>query len=300
VSLRLAALLLALTSGAAAADAPPTWRPWLEQVTPGRPASAAIPSAAELETLRANRELLARWVGQAPSVAWNDVVQSLVVKYQQNPLRASRVHTYVHVVIHDALVVCAQRKCDPSVRPVAMHAAASRMLEHLYPDESPGRFAALGRSGAAALLANLGGHNQAELAWQAGSDVAGSAIRRALNDGWDMPKLTPKRPAWKPGVWQAAPPMNLYDPAEPHAPQWRTWVLKPAVAHLGAQERRRDRAAAATRVRQPRVLGGSRGGALGRRRPHARAEEDRRGLEPRGRQRDPAGRVEPARPAPCA
>jgi hypothetical protein len=161
-------------------------------------------------------------------VVWNDVVQSLVVKYQQNPLRASRVHAYVHVVIHDALVVCAQRKCDPSVRPVAMHAAASRMLEHLYPDESPGRFATLGRSGAAALLANLGGHNQAELAWQAGSDVAESAIRRALNDGWDMPKLTPKRPAWKPGVWQASPPMNIYDPTEPHAPQWRTWVLKSA------------------------------------------------------------------------
>lgn len=228
MKIRVAALLLALASSAGAKDAPATWRPWLDQVAAGRPASAAIPSAAELEALRANRELLARWVGQAPSVAWNDIVQGLVVKYQLNPLRASRVYTYVHVVIHDALVVCAQRGCEPSARPVATHAAASRMLEHLYPNESPGRFAALGRSGAAALLASIGGHNQAELAWQAGSDVAESAIRRALNDGWDMPKLTPKRPAWKPGVWQAAPPMNIYDPAEPHAPQWRTWVLKSA------------------------------------------------------------------------
>jgi hypothetical protein len=223
--IQLAALLFALASGAAAADAPASWRPWLEQVSAGRPASAALPSAAELEALRANRALLARWVEPPPSVAWNDVVSGLVIKYQMNPLRASRVYAYVHVVIHDALVVCAQRSCEPAVRPVAMHAAAGRMLEHLYPNESPGRFAALGRSGAAALLANLGGHNQAELAWQTGSDVAESAIRRALNDGWDMPKLTPKRPAWKPGVWQAAPPMNIYDPAEPHAPQWRTWVL---------------------------------------------------------------------------
>ena len=223
--LRLAAVLLALASGAGAADAPASWHPWLEQVAASKPASAALPSAAELEALRANRELLARWVAQPPSIAWNDIVSGLVIKYQPNPLRASRVYTYVHVAIHDALVVCAQRGCEPTVRPVAMHAAASRMLEHLYPNESPGRFAALGRSGAAALLANLGGHNQAELAWQTGSDVAEAAIRRALNDGWDMPKLTPKRPAWKPGIWQSAPPMNIYDPAEPHAPQWRTWVL---------------------------------------------------------------------------
>jgi len=225
VRVRLAALLLALASSAAAADAPATWRPWLEQVPAGRQARAAIPTAAELEALRANRALLARWAEPPPSVAWNDVVSGLVIKYQMNPLRASRVYAYVHIAIHDALVVCAQRGCEPAARPVAMHAAASRMLEHLYPNESPGRFAALGRSGAAALLANLGGHNQAELAWQAGSDVAEAAIRRALNDGWDMPKLTPKRPAWKPGIWQSAPPMNIYDPAEPHAPQWRTWVL---------------------------------------------------------------------------
>jgi hypothetical protein len=222
----LAAVLVALGPHAAAADVPAAWRTWLEQVPAGTPAVAAIPSAAELEALRADRELLARWVLQPPSVTWNDIVQALVVKYQLNPLRASRGYAYMHVVIHDALVVCAQRGCDPAVRTVAMHGAASRMIEHLYPNESPGRFAALGRSGAAAVLANLGGHNQAELAWQAGSDVAAAAIRRALNDGWDMPKLTPKRPPWKPGVWQSAPPMNIYDPAEPHAPQWRTWVLK--------------------------------------------------------------------------
>jgi len=222
----LAALLLALAWSAGAADAPATWRLWLGQVPAAKPAGIVLPSAAELETLRANRALLARWAEPPPSIAWNDVVSGLVVKYQMNPLRASRAYTYAHVVIHDALVVCAQRGCEPAVRPVAMHAAAARVLEHLYPYESPGRFAALGRSGAIALLASIGGHNQAELAWQAGNDVAEAAIRRALDDGWDLPRLPKSRPAWKPGVWRASPPLNMYDPADPNAGEWRTWVLK--------------------------------------------------------------------------
>lgn len=219
-------LLSLVFAAAAAADAPAAWRPWLEQQQASPAARATFPSAAELETLRANRALVARWVEQTPSVAWNDVVSILVVKYQPNPLRASRVYTYVHTAIYDALVVCAQRGCDPAVRPVAMHAAASRMLNHLYSSESPGRLEAMGHSAAAANLAVLGGHGQAELAWQTGMAVAENAIRRALNDGWDLPRLPKSRPAWKPGVWRASPPLNLYDPADPNAAEWRTWVLK--------------------------------------------------------------------------
>ena len=223
----LAAALLSLASAVAAAgDGPAAWRPWLELQPTAPTTGAAVPSAADLEALRANRALVARWAEQPPSVAWNDIVSNLVVKYQPNPLRASRVYTYVHVSIHDALVVCAQRGCDPAVRPVAMHAAASRMLNHLYSNESPGRLEALGHSAAAATLAVIGGHSQAELAWQIGIGVAENAILRALDDGWDQPRLPKSRPAWKPGVWRSSPPLNLYDPADPNAGEWRTWVLK--------------------------------------------------------------------------
>jgi hypothetical protein len=225
----LAALLLALAWSAGAADAPASWRLWLEQPAATKsPPAAALPSKSTLDALRGERAVLDRWAGTPPSIAWNDIVGNLVVKYQQNPLRASRAFTYTHTAIHDALVLCAQRGCAPEVRPVAMHAAAGRVLAHIYPDESPGRFMAMSHAAVAATLASGGGHPQAELAWQTGTAVAENAIRRALDDGWDMPKLTPKRPAWKPGVWQAAPPMNIYDPTEPHAPQWRTWVLKSA------------------------------------------------------------------------
>jgi hypothetical protein len=175
--------------------------------------------------LRADKVWVGRWAGQPPSVAWNDAVAELVVKYQQNPLRAARAYTYVHVSIHDALVACARRGCEPAVRPVAMHAAASRMLDHLYTGESRGRLEALGHSAATAVLAARGSHPQAALAWQTGRAVAESAIRRALDDGWDLPRLPGKRAPWKPGLWRAAPPMNIYDPAEPHAGRWRTWVL---------------------------------------------------------------------------
>jgi hypothetical protein len=163
---------------------------------------------------------------QAPSLAWGDVLVGLIVKYQQNPQRAGRSLAYLHATIHDALVACARRGCESAVQPVAMHAAASRMLDHLYPDESRGRLEALGHSAATAVLAANGEHAQAGMAWQTGLAIAESAIRRAYYDGADLSRLSESRPAWKPGVWRASPPLNMYDPIEPNAGRWRTWVLK--------------------------------------------------------------------------
>jgi hypothetical protein len=223
------ALVLAAAIGSANSAEPAAWRAWLAQqpsTTPVPPVT--LPDARALSALQAERAWLARWTAQPPSAAWNDVVAGLVVKYQQNPLRAERAYAYTHTAIHDALVTCAQRRCEPALWPIAMHAAAARMLEHLYPGESRGRLQALGHSAAAAVLAATGEHADAKRAWETGFAVADNAIRRALDDGWDMPKLPPKRPAWKPGVWRASPPLNMYDPAEPNAPRWRTWVLSSA------------------------------------------------------------------------
>ncbi|MEX0746312.1 MAG: vanadium-dependent haloperoxidase [Phycisphaeraceae bacterium] len=209
-----------------AAHDPAAWQPWIEDA--GAPVTAPdplFPDAAALAKLRTNRAWLERW-SVAPSLAWSDVVHELVVKYQQNPLRAQRNHTYVHAAIHDALVFCARCGCDEKVRPVAMHAAASRVLDFLYPDESRGRLEAMGHSAAAAVLARIGDHPQASIAWRTGQQVAANAVRRAYDDGWDLPRLPAKRPEWQPGVWRASPPLRMYDPAEPHAGRWRTWVLE--------------------------------------------------------------------------
>jgi len=210
-----------------ASESPAGWRPWIEDAeAPVTTPAPVFPDRATLDKLRGNRDWLERWARPPPSLSWSDMVSGLVVKYQQNPLRAQRNHTYVQAVIHDALVFCARRGCEATVRPVAMHAAASRILDFLYPDESRGRHEALGHSAATAVLATIGSHPQALLAWQTGQQVAANAMRRAYDDGWDLPRLPAKRPAWKPGVWRASPPLRMYDPAEPHAGQWRTWVLK--------------------------------------------------------------------------
>jgi hypothetical protein len=197
-------LFLALCASATAADEA-SWRPWVD-AHPIEVAAPRFPDQAALATLGGNRAWLERWAVQAPSIAWNDVVAELVVKYQQNPLRAARAYTYVHTAIHDALVACARRGCEPAVRPVAMHAAASRILDHLYTGESRGRMEALGHSAATAVLVANAGHGQAALAWQTGRAVAENAIRRALHDGWDLPRLPRQRAVWKPGLWRASPP----------------------------------------------------------------------------------------------
>jgi len=223
------ALLLAAAIHSTVAAEPASWRPWLAQKhLAGAVPPVTFPDTPTLAALRADRAWLARWTAQPPSASWNDVVAGLVVKYQQNPLRAERAYTYVHTAIHDAAVTCAQRRCEPALWPIAMHAAAARMLEHLYPSESRGRLQALGHSAAAAVLAANGAHPGARAAWDTGFAVADNAIGRALDDGWDLPKLPASRPVWKPGLWRAAPPLHMYDPAEPNASRWRTWVLSNA------------------------------------------------------------------------
>lgn len=220
-SVRHAFVLLALLCGNAVfADDAARWRVWLDSPAALSSPAPVFPSAAELASLRRDRGWIERWASQSPSVAWNDLVGELVVKYQQSPLRAARNYAYTHIAIHDALVRCARAGCDAAGRKIAMHAAASRMLDHLYPDESRGRLEALGYSAAAAT-----GGSDTE-AWRVGRAVADTAIRRALYDGWDLPRLPAKRPAWKAGVWRMAPPINIYDPIEPHAGEWRTWVMK--------------------------------------------------------------------------
>ncbi|HYY61879.1 MAG TPA: hypothetical protein VE756_10850, partial [Burkholderiales bacterium] len=133
--MRLAALLALIPTFVAAADADvAAWRAWLPQPQANAPSpTAAFVPPVNATHLRANRAWLERWTLQSPSLAWGDVVAELVVKYQQTPLRAARNFTYVHVAIHDALVLCARRGCERAIQPIAMHAAASRMLAHLYP-----------------------------------------------------------------------------------------------------------------------------------------------------------------------
>jgi hypothetical protein len=62
--------------------------------------------------------------------------------------------------------------------------------------------------------------------WRLGQVAARAAIARALDDGADLARDLAARPSPRAGMWRAAPPMNIHDPVEPRAGEWRPWVLK--------------------------------------------------------------------------
>jgi hypothetical protein len=222
--LLLSAAALSASAAAAPASTPAQWRLWLGQV-PARSGSSA-PTIVRTASVAADAAWIERWARTPPSLPWNDIALELVVKYQQNPLRAARMLALLHASLHDALVMCARQQCSPAATRVAMHAAAGHVLAHMYPDETPGRLQALAASACAAVL--VGRADSFDDAWRVGRSVAAAAIDRALDDGADRLRQIPVRPAERAGLWRAAPPLNIYNPAEANAAHWRTWALESA------------------------------------------------------------------------
>lgn len=157
---------------------------------------------------------------------WTEITLELIVKYQQNPLRAARVLSLAHAAMHDAVVLAARDGASPRAREAALHLAAGGTLAHLYPQESSGRLEGLGYSNAALLAAaaSLGEDDWVRAARAAQRSVA-AAITRSRVDGAGRQWSVERRPPDAPGQWRAAPPLNIYNPAEPRAGDWRTWAL---------------------------------------------------------------------------
>lgn len=153
---------------------------------------------------------------------WARQVMRLVVKYQQNPLRAARALSYVQVAFRDGWAGAPGG--EPAVAELAGHRAASLMIEQLYPHETPGQFEAqfalleqaLSLAPAQAATARLHGTR------------AGRALAdRSLRDGSGRVWPPRSRPADFAGIWRPTYPMYAANPAEGYAPQWRTWVPRP-------------------------------------------------------------------------
>lgn len=53
-----------------------------------------------------------------------------------------------------------------------------------------------------------------------------AGIARSRVDGAGRQWSVERRPPDAPGKWRAAPPLNMYNPSEPRAGEWRTWALK--------------------------------------------------------------------------
>ncbi|WP_186406705.1 vanadium-dependent haloperoxidase [Candidatus Accumulibacter aalborgensis] len=184
-------------------------------------------AAGESTRQRFATEVLARkWATGPASLPWNGLALELIVKYQQNPLRAVRVLAHVHAAAHDAVVRLATTTSSEAAQAVAVQAASAAVLAHFYPRESPGRIEAIGVGAMLAVAARAGvSPEDLTFARAAGRRAAADAIRRVLDDGAGASWNPADRPAAGPSVWRAAPPLNLYNPTEPLAGKWRTWAL---------------------------------------------------------------------------
>jgi hypothetical protein len=153
-------------------------------------------------------------------VHWPREVMRLVVKYQQNPLRAARSLSHAQVAMHDAWLHALERTGSAAAAEVAAHRAAALVLEQLYPNETPGQLLAQ----FASITARAGEGAPHPVGLAIGRQVADAIVRRSLTDGAGRVWPVKSRPAAFDGMWQPAPPINAVNPAEGMAPHWRTWV----------------------------------------------------------------------------
>lgn len=213
----------AIASGSA-----PYWMPKSKMLEPDADA-ANIP----IVQLGSNAKLPAspawdtHWMAQPATEIWNEKASALIVKYRLNPLRSVRTLALLHATMHDAGLRTEMLGLQQPAQSAATHVAASAMLSHFFPLESPGRLDALGESALAALTAS-----QPNLAREIaqGASIGRGAVRlaklRALNDGADEVWDARTRPSEKLGMWRGTPPLDSAHPQEPLAGSWQTWMLK--------------------------------------------------------------------------
>ena len=207
-------------------DAPGHWRTWTGVEAASVSGEALRSFVVASPAVPGGHAWTVPWTSVPATLPWTDETLRLVVKYQHNPLRAARALALVHVAMHDAVVLADRANVAPDGRAIAMHRAAGMVLAHLYAGELPGRLEALGISGAVAVAQARGlADEQFRDAYGAGSSAGEAVIARALRDGSGRVWPHRLRPADSPGGWRAAPPLNLYDPAEAFAGEWRPWVL---------------------------------------------------------------------------
>jgi PAP2 superfamily len=170
------------------------------------------------------------WPGSSPSLRltqWTRSALALIVKYQQNPLRACRLLAYLHVGMHDAWHH-AGRAASPSSgngatpgrAENAAHEAAALILAHFYPHETPGMFSALLAAVQASVPLMGDNARQASI----GTRVATALIERSLRDGAGRVWPIKQRPADFLGIWQASYPLFAVNPTEAYAGGWKPWI----------------------------------------------------------------------------
>ena len=201
------------------------WLPGVEKLDPELAGAPSLRFDADEQSTPPAWKAL--WKGQPATERWSEEATRLIVKYRLNPLRSVRILALLHVAMHDAGLRTETLGLKEAGQSAATHIAASRMLAHFFPLESPERFEAMGESVLLALAATLPDHAR-EIGKGAsiGEGVARLAVLRALNDSADAVWDARDRPPGKPGLWRGTPPLDSAHPQEPLAGRWQTWAIK--------------------------------------------------------------------------
>jgi hypothetical protein len=209
-----------------AADAAAT-ASWFDYSTRVEASLAAPPAFARLPDARRSAEIepAGRDVFDPPD-AWTHEASRLIVKYQLNPLRASRVLAYLHAAMDDAMRRALASGMPDDAAVIAMHRGASATLGHFFPNESLDSLEALGVARIYRVMREREVPPvEATKGWLAGNQVIAAVIARSRDDGSEATWNAAERPKAAPHLWRATPPLFSYNPAEPLAGRWRTWTL---------------------------------------------------------------------------
>ena len=195
--------------------------PWIAMGLPALPASipGGPPRHRRSQTPNERTGLMSRLCH------WPKTALKLIVKYQQNPLRASRMLAYLHVGLHDGWLLGQAENAGAQAcayAELAAHRSASLILEHFFPNETPGYFAAqfAFMEPRSAELSPSWRH----WARAVGTQVAQNLIERSLRDGAGRVWPIRNRPADFAGIWHPTYPLYAVNPVEGFAGQWQPWI----------------------------------------------------------------------------
>jgi membrane-associated phospholipid phosphatase len=234
------------------------WRTWLltrgDEVRPAKPASPTPEELGELIELQGQRTAatlatIARWNDPTIVLPWTNLTLDLIRVHQPNPVRAARALALLHVALYDTLVATADARAayprpgpamDSAIVPLgslapgsssfpadhaAVAAAATLVLDYLFPKESSGALIALGEEAAISqILAARAFRSDVEAGQAIGRAVGERAIAHGKADSSDASWDGSDRQTGD-GFWEPTPPGYFQQPVEPLAGTWQPWML---------------------------------------------------------------------------
>lgn len=188
------------------------WEPWLtiddfSAATSGRRSQSTADSPLDL-------------------TGWTKLSLDLIVKYERNAVRATRLLGYLHVAMHDAIVIGKRSGLSEDESAIAAHLAAADTLTYFFPTEPVDRFS---QYSIEMLSLSYPGDwplqmDDTSAARDIADRVVEALIVRARSDGAERVWALSARPAAFPGMYEAHPPLFAYNPLEALAGQWMPWV----------------------------------------------------------------------------